>query len=71
MEKNKSKLQSTLTMTLKGLKSSHPWHFKVYFRTGIYSWRGSQLASKRLKEAFNQLPGLSLASSNDNLMLNK
>ncbi len=26
---------------------------------------------KRLKEAFNQLPGLSLASSNDNLMLNK
>jgi len=55
MEKNKSKLQSTLTMTLKGLKSSHPWHFKVYFRTGIYSWRGSQLASKRLKEALKEI----------------
>lgn len=55
MKKNKSKLQSTLKMTLKGLKSSHPWNFKVYFRTGIYGWRGSQLAAKRLKEALREI----------------
>ena len=55
MEKNKSKLQSTLKMTLKGLKSSYPWSFKVYFRAGIYSWRGSQLAAKRLKEALREI----------------
>jgi hypothetical protein len=55
MEKNKSKLQSTLKMTPNGLKSSHQWSFKVYFRTGIYGWRGSQLAAKRLKEALREI----------------
>lgn len=55
MEKNKSNLQSTLKMSLKGLKSSHPWNFKVYFRTGIYGWRSSQLAAKRLKEALREI----------------
>ena len=50
-----AKSQSTLKVTDMGLKSTHPWNFKVYFRTRAYGWRGSKLAIKRLKEAVSEI----------------
>ena len=34
---------------------SHKWTFKARFRTNAYSWRGSRLAIKRLKEAVSEI----------------
>ena len=33
----------------------HKWVFKARFRTSAYGWRGSSLASKRLKEAVSEI----------------
>jgi hypothetical protein len=37
------------------VKGSHRWAFKSRFRACAYSWRGSALASKRLKEAVGEI----------------
>ncbi|MEI8397136.1 MAG: hypothetical protein WCF85_20625, partial [Rhodospirillaceae bacterium] len=34
---------------------AHSWAFKARFRSGAYSWRGSDLAAKRLKEAVSEI----------------
>ena len=34
---------------------AHSWAFKARFRTNAYSWRGSDLAAKRLKEAVSEI----------------
>ncbi len=34
---------------------AHTWAFKARFRTSAYSWRGSDLAAKRLKEAVSEI----------------
>ncbi len=36
-------------------KGQHKWVFKARFRSGAYGWRGSGLASKRLKEAVSEI----------------
>ena len=36
-------------------KGQHKWVFKARFRAGAYGWRGSGLASKRLKEAVSEI----------------
>ena len=48
-------MQTTLKMTDNGLQSRHPWGFKNYFRSRAYSWHGSQLAIKRIKERFKEI----------------
>jgi len=35
--------------------TKHKWGFKARFRRGAYSWNGSSLASKRLKEALAEI----------------
>ena len=37
------------------MKGSHRWAFKSRFRSRAYGWRGSALASKRLKEAVGEI----------------
>jgi len=37
------------------MTSGHRWTFKARFREGAYGWRGSALASKRLKEAVREI----------------
>lgn len=37
------------------MKQSHPWQFRSRFRTNAYSWHGTSLASKRLKEAVAEI----------------
>jgi hypothetical protein len=37
------------------VKGSHRWAFKSRFRARAYGWRGSALASKRLKEAVGEI----------------
>ena len=37
------------------MKGSHRWAFKSRFRSRAYGWRGSALASKRLKEAVSEI----------------
>ncbi|NQU21304.1 MAG: hypothetical protein HQ567_08485 [Candidatus Nealsonbacteria bacterium] len=37
------------------MAKSHKWTFKSRFRAGVYSWKGSSLASKRLKEAVSEI----------------
>ncbi|CAK0747473.1 conserved hypothetical protein [uncultured Gammaproteobacteria bacterium] len=34
---------------------AHSWEFKARFRAGVYSWRSSDLAAKRLKEAVSEI----------------
>ncbi|MFC1783337.1 tetratricopeptide repeat protein [Planctomycetota bacterium] len=34
---------------------THKWTFKSRFRTGIFGWNGTQLASKRMKEAVSEI----------------
>ena len=51
--------KSTLKMTAQGLKSSHLWVFKTYFRANSYGWRGSKLAVKRTKEALREIKKVS------------
>ena len=36
-------------------KGQHKWVFKAQFRSSAYGWRGSGLASKRLKEAVSEI----------------
>lgn len=48
-------MQTTLKMTNNGLKSRYSWGFKNYFRSKAYSWHGSQLAIKRIKEALKEI----------------
>lgn len=33
----------------------HKWNFTKYFRSGVYSWKGSALASSRIKEAIKEI----------------
>ena len=40
------------------MTSGHRWSFKARFREGAYGWRGSALASKRLKEAVREIKSL-------------
>jgi hypothetical protein len=37
------------------MTSGHQWAFKARFRVRAYGWRGSALASKRLKEAVREI----------------
>ena len=37
------------------MPSTHKWTFKARFRTNTYSWKGTSLASKRLKEAVSEI----------------
>lgn len=37
------------------MKRSHSWQFRARFRTNAYSWHGTSLASKRLKEAVAEI----------------
>ena len=37
------------------MAKSHPWTFKARFRAKAYGWRGTALASKRLKEAVSEI----------------
>ncbi|HEO70317.1 MAG TPA: hypothetical protein ENN80_03575, partial [Candidatus Hydrogenedentes bacterium] len=37
------------------MKRPYPWQFRSRFRTNAYSWRGTSLASKRLKEAVAEI----------------
>jgi len=48
-------IKSTLKQTERGLKSSYSWNFKSYFKSNAFSWRGSKLASKRIKEALSEV----------------
>jgi len=34
---------------------THKWTFKSRFRTNAYGWKGTTLASKRLKEAVSEI----------------
>jgi hypothetical protein len=34
---------------------THPWTFKKHFRREAYSWNGTALASKRMKEAVSEI----------------
>ncbi len=42
-------------MENKTVSKSYKWQFKARFRRGIYGWRGTALASKRLKEAVSEI----------------
>lgn len=35
--------------------AKHKWKFKAYFRSGAYGWKGTALASKRMKEAIREI----------------
>jgi len=35
--------------------ATHKWKFKTHFRAGAYSWKGTALASKRMKEAVSEI----------------
>jgi hypothetical protein len=37
------------------MAKKHKWAFVARFRAGAYGWRGSALASKRLKEAITEI----------------
>ena len=37
------------------MTAGHRWAFKARFRARAYGWRGSALASKRLKEAVREI----------------
>jgi len=37
------------------MRSAHRWTFKARFRTNAYGWKGTGLASKRLKEAVSEI----------------
>ncbi len=41
------------------VKGLHKWEFKSRFRSRAYGWRGSALASKRLKEAVGEIRAVS------------
>ena len=33
----------------------HKWKFKSHFRRGAYGWKGTSLASKRMREAVSEI----------------
>lgn len=33
----------------------HQWNFPARFRTGVYSWKSSSLACRRLREAVSEI----------------
>ena len=35
--------------------ATHKWKFKAHFRNGAYGWKGTSLASKRMKEAVSEI----------------
>ena len=35
--------------------AKHKWTFKSRFRSGTYSWKGTALASKRMREAVSEI----------------
>ena len=35
--------------------AKHKWIFPARFRSGVYSWKGSRLASRRLREAVSEI----------------
>lgn len=37
------------------MKPFHKWTFKTHFRRGAYGWKGTRLASKRLREAVGEI----------------
>ncbi len=45
------------------MAKSHKWTFKSRFRAGAYSWKGSSLASKRLREAVSEIKKVAKSDS--------
>jgi tetratricopeptide (TPR) repeat protein len=43
------------TQGIRVMASPYKWTFKARFRTNAYSWKGTSLASKRLKEAVSEI----------------
>lgn len=41
------------------MKNKHTWNFKKYFRKGAFGWKGTTLATKRLKEAVSEIKKVS------------
>ena len=41
----------------------HKWTFKSRFRSGIFSWKGTQLAAKRMREAVSEIKKVAKADS--------
>jgi len=41
----------------------HKWNFKFRFRSGVYGWKGSALASRRLKEAVSEIKKIARSDS--------
>ncbi len=41
----------------------HKWTFKSRFKTGVYGWKGTQLAAKRMKEAAIEIKKVAKADS--------
>ncbi len=37
------------------MKTKHEWNFKKYFRKGAFGWKGTTIATKRLKEAVSEI----------------
>jgi len=35
--------------------ATHKWNFKARFRSGVYGWKGTSLAAKRMKEAVSEI----------------
>ena len=47
----------------------HKWTFKSRFRSGAYSWRGTQLASKRMREAVSKIKNVAKAGGSPGALL--
>jgi len=45
------------------MAKSHKWTFKSRFRANAYSWKGSSLASKRLREAVSEIKKVAKSDS--------
>ena len=43
--------------------SKHKWEFKKFFRAGAYSWKGTALASKRIKSAVKEIKNVAKKDS--------
>ncbi|MDI6451309.1 hypothetical protein [Anaerobaca lacustris] len=43
--------------------AKHKWKFKAHFRTGAYGWKGTALASKRMREAVSEIKKAARADS--------
>jgi hypothetical protein len=51
------------TMRSESMAKSHKWTFKSRFRANAYSWNGTSLASKRLKEAVSEIKKVAKSDS--------